>query len=265
MHSKDLNHDVILQEQLGRVLCLTLNRQEKRNAFDDTILLRLQTLLDDASQNSQVKVVLLNANGPDFCAGADLEWMQRMAHYSEEENLKDAEILANLMDTLYHFPKPTISMIQGHAMGGGAGLAACTDITIAATSAKFCFSEVKLGLIPAVISPYVIKAIGERMALSLFITAKLFDAEQAKSMGLVHEVVDDAILENHAYKIAHRIAALAPNALNSCKALVREVGALPIDNHTRQLTAKIIAKIRVSEEGQKGLQAFLNKETPTWT
>ena len=165
----------ILSEVQGHVLLITLNRMSKHNAFDDTLLADLQRTLDSARDNPSVHVIILKANGRHFSAGADIAWMQRMADFSEAENLADAKGLARLMDSLYHHPKPTIAMVQGAAIGGGAGLVAACDIAIAADTAYFCFSEVKLGLIPAVISPYVIKAIGERTAVGLFMSAETFN------------------------------------------------------------------------------------------
>ena len=166
----------VLSELQEHVLLITLNRIKKHNAFDDTLLNDLQLILDHAQDNQQVRVIILKSNGRHFSAGADLAWMQRMATFSEEENLADAKRLAHLMYSLYNSKKPTIAMVQGAAMGGGAGLVAACDVAIASHTAHFCFSEVKLGLIPAVISPYVIKAIGARAATSLFMSAELFDA-----------------------------------------------------------------------------------------
>jgi len=254
----------LLHELDGHVLILTLNRTNKHNAFDDKVLRALQEQLDMAEANSTIRVILLRANGRHFSAGADLNWMQRMADFTEAENIADAKVLARVMASLHHSTKPTIAAIQGAAFGGGAGLAAACDIAIAADTAKFCFSEVKLGLIPAVISPYVIRALGERVATWLFMSAEPIDAKCALNLGLVHHCVPEEELPLHAHAYARQIAALPPGAVAASKQLVRQVATQPINKKLEDLTAGLIAKQRVSAEGQKGLQAFLNKETATW-
>ncbi|HHF7344809.1 TPA: enoyl-CoA hydratase-related protein [Legionella feeleii] len=254
----------LLSELHDRVFIITLNRAGKHNAFDDSLLAALQQLLDEAISNPQARVILLKANGKHFSAGADLAWMQRMAHFSEEENLQDAMVLARVMHTLYISPKPTIAMVQGAAYGGGAGLVAACDLAIASPTARFCFSEVKLGLVPAVISPYVVKAIGERTAKWLFMTAETFDAEEAKKLRLVQHCVAEEELLPFTVNYAQQIARLAPEAVKACKTLVSQVAARPINEELLQQTATLIAKKRVSAEGQLGLNAFLNKETPIW-
>ncbi|WP_058462335.1 enoyl-CoA hydratase-related protein [Legionella adelaidensis] len=254
----------ILQETQEKVLLVTFNRIEKHNAFDDVFLAELQNILDAAEKNSGVRVIVLKANGKHFSAGADLQWMQRMASFTEEENIADAMVLAKLMYTLHKCSKPTIAMAQGSAFGGGAGLVAACDIGIAADSAKFCFSEVKLGLIPAVISPYVIRAIGPRAANALFMSAEVFDAKKALALGLVQHCVTGNELVSFTLDYAQRIASLAPQAVSEVKTLVTEVSGYPIDLELQHKTARLIAKKRVSAEGQKGLQAFLRKESVVW-
>ncbi|KTC81454.1 enoyl-CoA hydratase [Legionella brunensis] len=256
--------DFLLSELHNQIFIITLNRVDKHNAFDDSLLATLQTILDEAINNLQVRVILLKANGRHFSAGADLTWMQRMAQFNEEENLRDAMVLARVMSTLNQSPKPTIAVVQGSAFGGGAGLAAACDITIAASTARFCFSEAKLGLIPAVISPYVVKAIGERAAKWLFMTAETFHAEQAKQLGLVHYCIAENELGDFSLHLAEQITKLAPQAVRDCKSLVDNVVNKPIDEELLRYTASLIAKKRVSAEGQQGLHAFLNKETPNW-
>lgn len=255
----------LLSEIQDNVFIITLNRINKHNAFDDTLLQTLQNRLDEAINNSQVRAIMLRANGKHFSAGADLAWMQRMARFSEEENLADAMVLAKVMQTLNQCPKPTIAVVQGSAIGGGAGLVAACDIAIAATTARFCFSEVKLGLIPAVISPYVIKAIGERAAKWLFISAEFFDAQQAKQLQLVQHLTDESELWAFASDYAQKFSQLAPQAIADCKTLANNLYAEPITDHIIQKTATLIAKKRISTEGQHGLQAFLNKENPNWS
>lgn len=254
----------LLNETQGHVHLITLNRVEKHNAFDDNLLADLQRFLDEAIANPTVRVIVLKAHGRHFSAGADLAWMQRMAHFTEVENVADARVLARVMYTLNQSPKPTIAMVQGAAFGGGAGLVAACDMAIAAHTATFCFSEVKLGLIPAVISPYVIKAIGERAATWLFMSAEIIDAKRALELQLVQHCVPEETLLAYTLNYAQQIAQRAPGAVRASKALVRQIAGLPINENLQHLTATLIAKQRVSAEGQQGLQAFLNKETPTW-
>ena len=253
----------ILSELQEHVLLITLNRISKHNAFDDTLLITLQKILDNAQDNPDVRVIVLKANGRHFSAGADLAWMQRMAQFSEEENVADARILARAMYTLHQHSKPTIAMVQGAAMGGGAGLVAACDLAIAAFTARFCFSEVKLGLTPAVISPYVIKAIGERAAMGLFMSAETFDAKRALELQLVQHCVPEEELLSYTLNYAQQIAQLPPGAVSAAKSLVRQVAPMPIDEELQQITATLIAKQRASAEGQHGLHTFLNTRHST--
>lgn len=254
----------VLTELQDHVLSITLNRVEKHNAFDDTLIHALQNILDEAEINEQVRIIVLKACGPHFCAGADLDWMQRMVQMSAAENLADAKALARLMYTLHHSKKPTIALVQGSAFGGGAGLIAACDIALAAHSARFCFSEVKLGLVPAIISPYVIHAIGERAANWLFMSAETFNAEKALSLQLVHHVIPDEMFLSTTQSYIKKISKLPPEALRMSKVLVRSVSTHPINEALQTFTASIIAEKRVSTEGQRGIQAFLNKETIDW-
>lgn len=254
----------LLSELQGHVNLITFNRVEKHNAFDDKLLANLQQLLDNAIADPNVRVIVLKANGASFSAGADLAWMQRMAHFSEAENLADAKVLARVMYTLHQSPKPTIAMVHGSAFGGGAGIVAACDIAIAADTARFCFSEVKLGLIPAVISPYVIKAIGEKAATWLFMSAEIFNAKRAYELQLVQHCLPQDTLLTYTLNYAQQLAQLAPGAVCASKALVRTVVDHTINEQLQDATATLIAKQRISAEGQKGLQAFLNKESPTW-
>lgn len=249
----------LLTELQDNIFFITFNRTHKHNAFDDHLLMALHLALNEANENPAVRVIVLKANGRHFSAGADIAWMQRMAQFNEAENLADAMILARVMSALYQSQKPTIAMVQGAAMGGGAGLVAACDIAIAANTARFCFSEVKLGLIPAVISPYVIKAIGERAATWLFMSAEPFDAKRAVELQLVQHCVAEEELSSYTLNYAQQIAQLAPLAVQDSKSLVRQVVDQPINQALQQLTATLIAKKRVSAEGQRGLQSFLNK------
>jgi len=249
----------------SRILTLTLSRPDCRNAFDDDLLMALTTALQAVNQRNDIRVVVIKAEGKHFCAGADLKWMQKMAHFSEAENLTDSLILADAMRAVHQCPVPTICLVQGAAMGGGAGLIAACDIAIASDDARFCFSEVMLGLIPAVISPYVVEAIGPRAAKQLFCTAETFNAHQACSLGLVAQVVALNELEMQGNEICERIKANAPQAVRDCKRLVERVKHQPIDAALVEKTAQLIAAKRVSAEGQKGLQAFLAKSPMQWS
>lgn len=250
-----------IQDNIG---LLTLNRVSKSNAFDNHLLAEMQIQLNTIIANPKVQVIVFKANGKHFCAGADLAWMQSMTAFNEEDNLKDSMVLGNLMFSIHQSSKPTIAMIQGSAFGGGAGIAAACDIAIAASSARFCFSEVKLGLIPAVISPYVVKAIGQRAATMLFMSAEVFNAERAQSLNLVQHCVPDDKLWEFTQEYAHQIATNAPEAVRMSKQLVNYVADKSLNEELVYHTASLIAQKRISAEGQKGLKAFLNKETPNW-
>lgn len=249
----------LLTEIQGQVCLLTLNRLKTHNAFDNHLLSEMQAQLEKAIDNPQVNVIILKANGKNFCAGADLAWMQSMVNFSEEENIQDAMTLARLLSTLHHSPKPTIAMVQGCAYGGGAGLIAACDMAIAASSARFCFSEIKLGLIPAVISPFVVQAIGERQAKGLFLTAEVFDAPRALNLNLINHIVSDDTLLEYTLNYAKTISQYSSEAATKCKTLTQYVANKTIDDQLSVYTATLIAQQRVSAEGQKGLKAFLNK------
>ncbi len=250
----------LLSERHDQTYSITLNRINKQNAFDDHLLHALQLEIDQAIANQAVRVIVLKANGKHFSAGADLNWMQRMINYSEAENIADALKLARVMYSLHHSPKPTIAMVHGAAFGGGAGLVAACDIAIAATTARFCFSEVKLGLIPAIISPYVVKAIGERAAKWLFMSAELVDAHRAQALGLIHHCVDEEKLLSFTLNYAQQLYACKPEAVSQSKQLVNTVCGKPINDMLLVETAQLIAHKRVSVEGQSGLRAFLKKD-----
>lgn len=251
----------VISELKDNVLWLTLNRGEKYNAFDETLLQHLLHQLTEAQQNPNVRVIVLKGQGKHFCAGADLHWMQRMADYTEEENEADAKLLAKTMHQLYISQKPTIAMVHGAAYGGGAGLIAACDIAFAAVNATFCFSEVKLGLIPAVISPYVIEAIGARATTWLFMTAEPFNATQAQALQLVHHCVEEENLLAYTTKQAAHLTTLPPQALYDSKALVRDIKNKDLDETLIPHTARLIAKKRISREAQQQLRAFLTRKT----
>ena len=242
---------------------LSLCNPEKHNAFDDEIIQELRQHLAATHQMKDVRALLLNAEGKSFCAGADLGWMKRMADLSEAENLHDAKELAGLMADLYALPFPIVVAIQGAAYGGAIGLIACSDIAIASEKARFCLSEVKLGLAPATIGPYVISAMGARRCNQLFMTADVFSATQAQAYGLVHEVVEQDDLEKTVNKTLEKLLAAGPNANQSAKQLIRACQN-SVDENLADFTSAMIAKLRVSDEGQEGLHAFFEKRSPNW-
>ena len=244
---------------------ITMNRPELHNAFDDRLIAELTDVLRELDEDPDVRVIVLAASGKSFSAGADLNWMRRMADYSREQNLADAEELAELMHTLDTLSKPTIALVQGAAYGGGVGLVACCDIAIASSRAIFCLSEVKLGLFPAVISPYVIAAIGSRASRRYFLSAESFDAGEALQLGLVHQVVaDERELAVAADRMVSQLLANSPAAMSGAKNLVAAVAGRHVDDALISDTAGRIADQRSSREGREGLAAFLEKRKPSW-
>lgn len=256
---------VKLSRSPSGVATLTMSRAEVHNAFDDHLIVELTHKLRQLDHDSAIRVVLLAAEGKSFSAGADLNWMKRMAGYSEAENLRDAVALANLMRTLNGMAKPTVARVQGAAYGGGVGLVACCDIAVASSAAVFSLSEVRLGLIPAVISPYVIAAIGERSARRYFLTAERFDAGEALRIGLLHSVVPEPELDAVVGRIVEELLKGGPKAITAAKDLIAHVAHRPVDQHLAEETAARIARIRVTPEGQEGIAAFLDKRSPGWT
>jgi methylglutaconyl-CoA hydratase len=246
-----------------QVATITLNRPEVKHAFNEVMIGELLQCLQEINTNDHIRMVALKSQGSVFCAGADLTWMQKMAAFTEAENKKDATELASLMHTLYTLSKPTVAIVQGHAFGGGVGLVACCDIALASDNARFCFSEVKLGLCPSVISPYAIRAIGLRQAQRYFLTAETFDANTAAKMGLIHECAPDSnILNEKAEMVITQLLKNAPNALKECKILLQK--NIPLSTELVEYTIQHIAKLRTSPEGQSGIQSFLNSTTPPW-
>jgi len=252
-------------ERQGPVGLVTLNRPERHNAFDDALIAELTDALRTIEADDAIRVVVLSGAGKSFSAGADLNWMRRMAGFSTDDNRRDAMGLAVLMRTLAQLRKPTVARVHGAAYGGGAGLVACCDIAVATQFASFSFSEAKLGLIPAVISPYVIAAIGERYARRYFLTAERFDGAEAWRIGLVHEVTSgDAELDEKIGGIVDALLACGPVAQREAKELIRAVASRPFSSEVMQDTADRIAKIRSSPEGREGVAAFLEKRKPAW-
>jgi len=263
--NSDMNAKVILHYPNPGVAELILNHADKYNAFDDQIIAMMIEKLAQAEQNPNLKLLILRSTGKHFSSGADLNWMKRMANNSHQENLEDANQLAKLMQDLNTFSKPTLALVQGAAFGGGVGLAACCDIVIATQSARFCLSEVKIGLVPAVISPYVIRAIGERQARRYFLSAEIISSEQALSFGLVHEIVEDQNqLDQAADRFIKQLSLNSPQAMAAAKQLIFAVSHKPIETAVIDYTSHCIADIRASDEGQEGLDAFLNKRQANW-
>ncbi|MDR3385912.1 MAG: enoyl-CoA hydratase/isomerase family protein [Rudaea sp.] len=249
-----------------RVAQIALNRPSVHNAFDDDLIAELTDTLAKFDRDTQLRAVVLTGNGTTFSAGADLNWMRGMAQASEETNRADSERLATLMRTLNFLSKPTIARVNGAAYGGGVGLVACCDIAIATDAAKFGLTEVKLGLVPAVISPYVIAAIGARHARRLFVSGEIFDAAEAARIGLVHHTVSGVQLDEAVDRSLHWLAKGGPVAQREAKHLALRVGGTtPLMAQSMDVeNAALIARLRVSAEGQEGLAAFLDKRPPRW-
>jgi methylglutaconyl-CoA hydratase len=243
---------------------ITLDRPEVRNAFNDELIAQIAAAFRDLGARADVRCIVLAANGPAFCAGADLNWMKSMAGYSYEQNLADAKALADMLAVLYRCPKPTIARVQGDVYAGGTGLVAACDIAVSVDTANYCLSETRLGLIPATISPYVIRAMGARAAHRYFLTAERFSATAAHRIGLVHEVVSANDVDAKVGEIALALVSAGPAAVKARKALVPDVAERKIDDELIARTVKGIADIRVSEEGREGIQSFLQKRKPAW-
>jgi len=241
-----------------------LNRPEVRNAFNDSVIAELTLAFEQLGSDPDLRVVVLGGHGKAFCAGADLSWMRAMAGYSWEDNQADAARLAQMLWTIYRCPVPVVGRIHGDCYAGGVGLAAVCDVLVAAEGVNFCLSEARLGLLPATIAPYVVKALGEQASRRYFTTAERFDATQAKALGLVHEVVAAESLDAKVAEIAAALVANGPAAVRACKRLVQDVAGRAIDAALRADTARRIADIRASPEGREGVQAFLDKRDPAW-
>lgn len=246
----------------GYIGHLILDNPEQHNAFDDKLIQTLIKDLETIEQDDTIRVVMLSAEGVSFSAGANLHWMRKVANYSAEENVEDALKLARLMQKLNTLNKPTIALVQGNAYGGALGLIACCDVVLSSPHALYCFSEVKLGLIPAVISPYIMATIGFSQTRRYFITAERFSAHEALNIGLIH-LLSDNLMEDGLH-LAKQIAQNSPAAIKQIKALLHATVNRPIDDTLIQQTAEAIARSRVSKEGQEGLNAFLEKRKPSW-
>ena len=251
-------------EKSGGVARVTLDRPEVRNAFDEVLIKKLLEAFVDVASDSGIRVVVLAGNGPAFCAGADLNWMKRMAGYGRDENLADARALAEMLAALDRLPQPTIARVHGPAFAGGTGLVAACDIAIGTPEAKFCFSEAKLGLSPATISPYVMRAIGERAAHRYFLTAEVFGAEEALRIGMLSLLVPAADLDFRIDDLLKNLLAGGPQAHARIKELIRAVARRPVDDALIADTARRIAEIRASPEGKEGIASFLEKRKAAW-
>jgi len=246
------------------VLRLTMNRPEVHNAFDEHQTSRLINALDAAAANPEVRVLVLGGAGKSFSAGGDINYMRRMGNNTYEENLADAGQIAALMKKLNFFPKPSIARVQGAAMGGGVGLVCCCDIVIGTPKARFALSEIKIGLLPATISPYVVRTIGEKASRRLFMTGEMVDADRALTLGLLSEIVAEEALDETIDGLAEVLLKNAPQGLGKAKQLVFDVAEGDITEDMIQHTIRCIADVRESEEGREGLSAFLEKRPPNW-
>lgn len=247
------------------VATVTLAQPEIRNAFSDEVIAEITDAFQKAGARPEVRAIVLAAEGPAFCAGANLNWMRSMADYSREENLQDAGALAEMLRTIYTCPKPTIARVQGDAYAGGMGLVATCDMAVASRNAGFCLSEVKVGLVPGTIAPYVLRAMGARAGHRYFLTGERFDATEALRMGFVHQVVEDAeALDAAVDGLLMALLQAGPAAVKACKQLVLDVAGREIDAPLIASTVEAIADIRASDEGKEGVQAFLGKRKPKW-
>ena len=257
--------EILLVEKRDQVAYVTLNRPQIRNAFDEVLIAELGSALARLDADAAVRAVVLGGAGTAFCAGADLNWMKRMAGYGYEQNLADARALAAMLKTLDRMAKPTIARVHGPAFAGGVGLVAACDIAIGTPEAKFCLSEAKLGLSPATISPYVIRAMGERAARRYFLSAEVFDANEAARIGLLSSVSASENLDAEIGEILKHLLVGGPSALAKIKDLIRLVSSGSVTDAMIDDTAQRIAEIRVSPEGKEGIASFLEKRKPSWT
>ena len=262
---QNLNHyKSLLVNVEQHIATVTLNRPQIRNAFNDEMIAELTHAFKTLGNDEQVRVIVLAAAGKAFCAGADLNWMRAMADYSYDENLADADKLAQMLKTIYECPKSTIAAVQGDVYAGGMGLVAVCDVAIAVRIANFCLSEVRLGLAPATISPYVIRALGARASQRYFLSAEVFDSKKARQLGFIHERVSEESLDDAVAEFCAKVVKNSPEAVKTCKRLLHEVAGAPITDELIADTVKGIADIRSSEQGKEGVQAFLQKRQPDW-
>lgn len=258
-----MTRSIIVSVNAG-VATLTLSQPEIRNAFSDVVIAEITAAFAEVGQRDDVRAVVLAAEGPAFCAGANLNWMRAMADYTREENLADAGKLAAMLHTIATCPHPTIARVQGDVYAGGMGLVAACDMAVAVDTAYFCLSEVKIGLIPATIAPYVLRAMGTRAGQRYFLTGERFDAAEALRIGFVHQVVAADDLDSAVDGLLKHLLSAGPAAVRACKRLVDDVAGREINAALVARTVESIADIRASAEGKEGVQAFLNKRKPNW-
>ena len=251
-------------ERRGAVVHVYLDRPAVRNAFNDSVIAELHDTFAGLGADASLRAVVLGGHGKAFCAGADLGWMRAMAGYDWEQNRTDAGRLAEMLWTLWNCPLPVVGRIHGDCYAGGVGLAAVCDVLVAAEGVQFCLSEARLGLLPATIGPYVVRALGEQAARRYFLTAERFDAATAQRLGFVHEVCAPEALDAKVEEIVAALVANGPQAVRACKRLVKDVAGRPLDAALRAETARAIADIRASDEGREGVAAFLGKRAPGW-
>jgi methylglutaconyl-CoA hydratase len=248
----------------AQVATVTLNRPDVRNAFNETMIAELTSAFTALNTRDDVRAVVLAANGKAFCAGADLNWMKKMSAYSDDENRADAMLLANMLSSVYRCNKPVIARVNGDAYAGGMGLIAACDIVVSVDTARFCLSEARLGLIPATIAPYVIRALGEQASRRYFITAEAFDCATALRLGFVSEAVQAEQLDATVQQVATTLCANGPQAVRACKQLVQDVAGRELSDTLIEETAARIARTRAGAEGREGVASFLEKRTPGW-
>ncbi|MDP1980151.1 enoyl-CoA hydratase/isomerase family protein [Undibacterium sp.] len=256
--------ETLIVETTNQLATVTLIRPEVRNAFNETTIAEITEVFRNLDKDASIRAIVLAANGPAFCAGADLNWMKKMADYTHEENLVDAGQLAEMLHTIYSCSKPVVAKVQGDCYAGGMGLVAACDIAVSVDTANFCLSEVKLGLIPATISPYVIKAMGESAARRYFITAERFSAAEAYRTGFLHEVVAAEALDAKVAEIVKALSSNSPNAVKQAKRLVQDVASRELTPALIAATVEGIAQMRASDEGREGVRSFLEKRKPNW-
>jgi methylglutaconyl-CoA hydratase len=259
-----MTYQTIELEHRSNSAFIWLNRPDVRNAFDERTVAELTDAVQTSATDTSVRAVVLAARGKAFCAGADLGWMQRMAGYSREENIADAQALARMLHAVYMCPKPTVARVQGDCYAGGIGLAAACDIAIAVRAAMFSLSETRLGLIPATVGPYVLRAMGVRAASRYMLTAERFDALEAHRIGLVHAITSSDDLDRDIEELLDRLSMASPNALQAAKRLIRDLAHRSVDEELARHTAELIAEARSSEDGREGVEAFLAKRQPRW-
>jgi methylglutaconyl-CoA hydratase len=259
-----MQYETLILTIAGQVATVTLNRPDVRNAFNETMIADVTAAFEALDGRDDVRAVVLAANGKAFCAGADLNWMKKMAGYSDDENRADAMLLAKMLHSVYRCNKPVIARVNGDAYAGGMGLIAACDIVVAVEGARFCLSEARLGLIPATIAPYVIRALGEQASRRYFTTAEAFDCASAWRLGFVSERVDATQLDATVQQIAEALCANGPQAVRACKQLVQDIAGRELNDALIEDTAARIARTRAGAEGREGVASFLEKRTPGW-